>query len=270
MPSYLITGASRGIGFALLEQLSENADNVVLTIVRNKAATESKIAAELPGRKNIFVLQGDLTNVDSIQNAFNETKKILGDSLDVLIANAGYISDYSGFQSLTELGQDTKALDADLNQCFQVNVVGNIHLFNIFLPLIKNGTTKKVVTIGSGMSDEKLAVDIGLFEGAPYSISKAAMNMVNAKFQAEYKKEGIIFMGVCPGSVDTGHYDNLSPEEMERNMAIGGKFMGYAPGFKGWSAPADAARDVLDVVQKANMEANGGQLVSHFGNKQWL
>lgn len=100
------------------------------------------------------------------------------------------------------------ALEDDLNELFQINVVGNIRLFNIFLPLIKNGQTKKVVTISSGMSDEKLTVEFELFEAAPYSISKSAMNMVTAKFQAEFKKEGIIFMGVCPGNVNTGHFDN--------------------------------------------------------------
>jgi NAD(P)-dependent dehydrogenase (short-subunit alcohol dehydrogenase family) len=101
-----------------------------------------------------------------------------------------------------------EALENDLNEMFQVNVVGNIHLFNIFLPLIQNGKTKKVVTISSGMSDKKLAVDYGLTEAAPYSITKAAMNMVTAKFQAEFKNDGILFMGVCPGSVNTGHYDS--------------------------------------------------------------
>ena len=58
------------------------------------------------------------------------------------------------------------------------------------------------------MSDEKLTVEFEVFEAAPYSISKSAMNMVTAKFQAEFKKEGIIFMGICPGNVDTGHYDS--------------------------------------------------------------
>jgi len=62
----------------------------------------------------------------------------------------------------------------------------------------------------------------------------------------------------------------VSPEDLQRNIAMGGKFAGYAPGFKGWATPRDSARDVLDIVQKATMEANGGQLVSHFGNKQWL
>ena len=53
-------------------------------------------------------------------------------------------------------------------------------------------------------------------------------------------------------------------------MAMGGKFAEYAPHNKGWAAPGDAARDVLNVIQKATLEANGGQLVSHFGNKQWI
>jgi hypothetical protein len=51
----------------LIRQLSETPQNVVITIVRNKTATEDKIAAEIPGRKNIFVLQGDLINEESLQ-----------------------------------------------------------------------------------------------------------------------------------------------------------------------------------------------------------
>jgi len=38
---------------------------------------------------------------------------------------------------------------------------------------------------------------------APYSISKAGVNMVIAKYNVTYKQEGILFMGICPGSVDT-------------------------------------------------------------------
>ncbi len=99
-------------------------------------------------------------------------------------------------------------MEDDLNEMFQVNVVGNIRLFNVFLPIIKNGQTKKIVTISSGMTDEKLAVKFELYEAPTYSITKTAMNMVNVKYQAEFKKDGIIFMGVCPGNVDTGHYNN--------------------------------------------------------------
>lgn len=53
-------------------------------------------------------------------------------------------------------------------------------------------------------------------------------------------------------------------------MAMGAKFAAYAPGFKGNASPEDAVRDVLNVIEKATMEANGGKIVSHFGNQQYL
>jgi hypothetical protein len=53
--------------FALLKQLSANPEDVVVAIVRNKAATDSKITAEIPGRKNITVIQGDLANLESLK-----------------------------------------------------------------------------------------------------------------------------------------------------------------------------------------------------------
>jgi len=51
---------------------------------------------------------------------------------------------------------------------------------------------------------------------------------------------------------------------------MSGKFAAYAPHFRGTATTDEAARDVLSVIHKATMEANGGKLVSHLGNKQWL
>jgi NAD(P)-dependent dehydrogenase (short-subunit alcohol dehydrogenase family) len=74
------------------------------------------------------------------------------------------------------------------------------------MPLVLKGRVKKVVTITSGMADHDLAIKYGVYEGGPYSISKAAMNMVTSKYQAEFEKDGVLFMGICPGMVDTGIY----------------------------------------------------------------
>lgn len=41
----------------------------------------------------------------------------------------------------------------------------------------------------------------------PYSVGKAAANMVVTKFGAEYARQGVLFMSICPGVVDTGHFD---------------------------------------------------------------
>lgn len=48
------------------------------------------------------------------------------------------------------------------------------------------------------------------------------------------------------------------------------KFLEYQPNLTGMSKPEDAASDVLKVIEEATLEKNGGRIVSHFGNKQWL
>ena len=98
-------------------------------------------------------------------------------------------------------------LEQELVGLFKTNVVGNVHLFNLYTPLIQNGGLKKVITISSGMADDALTTKYGHAQGGPYSISKAAMNTAVAKFHAQYSGDGILFLAVCPGSVDTGHFD---------------------------------------------------------------
>lgn len=73
---------------------------------------------------------------------------------------------------------------------------------NVFLPLVKLSKEKKVIAISSGMADVALIRDYALADGAPYAISKAARNMAVAKYSA-YSSEGILFLAICPGVVDT-------------------------------------------------------------------
>lgn len=42
--------------------------------------------------------------------------------------------------------------------------------------------------------------------GALYAASKAAMNVIVAKFNAQYKKDGVLFMSISPGLVEVGRY----------------------------------------------------------------
>jgi NAD(P)-dependent dehydrogenase (short-subunit alcohol dehydrogenase family) len=55
------------------------------------------------------------------------------------------------------------------------------------------------------MSDVELVKDYDVYKAAPYSISKAALNLAVAKFHAEYRKQGLLFFGISPGVVDTGN-----------------------------------------------------------------
>lgn len=99
-------------------------------------------------------------------------------------------------------------LEEDFTKLMRTNVVANIHLFNSFMPQVLKGKVKKVVTISSGMGDMDFVKDWDISASPLYSASKAAMNMIAAKFSAQYREHGVLFLSICPGMVDVGHFDN--------------------------------------------------------------
>ncbi|KAL5615708.1 hypothetical protein FOBRF1_004456 [Fusarium oxysporum] len=109
-------------------------------------------------------------------------------------------------------------------------------------------------------------------EPAPaYAISKAGTSVLTAKFAARYAKEEVLFMSICPGSVDSGFEGELTEEQKEKVAKLGSKFVNYAPHFTGPSTPVDSAKAVLKVMNEASLEkGSSGALVSKFGNKQWM
>ncbi|KAK2039043.1 short-chain dehydrogenase [Colletotrichum somersetense] len=271
MPSYLITGVNRGIGWAFLRQISNDANNIVVGTVRNKAAVEKKISDELAGRSNVHIVEVEMTSYDSIKNSVDAVSEITGGKLDYIIANAAYVSDWAPYDPIGKLGEAPKQLEEDLLNCFKVNVIGNVHLFNTYMPLVLKGNAKKVITITSGMADIDLINQYRVDAGAPYAISKGAMNIAVSKFHAQYAEDGVLFMGICPGLVDTGHNDNLSQNQLEKAMRMAAKFEQYAPGRAQPRAPEDSVRDVMKVIDDSSLEnGRGGAYISHLGSKRWL
>lgn len=86
---------------------------------------------------------------------------------------------------------------------FKTNVIGAALLINAFLPLLEKGPTKKVATISSFVGDLGFIVNSGHPASASYSASKSAVNMVNAKYAAEFQEKGFVFLAVSPGFVKT-------------------------------------------------------------------
>ena len=109
---------------------------------------------------------------------------------------------------MTELSRhsadDPQTLVKDLQTSFEVNVIGVVNTVNTFIPLLRIGQVKKVFTLSTGMADMDLVNQLEVAVAGPYSISKAAVNGVVAKYNALYKSEGILFMAISPGLVDTG------------------------------------------------------------------
>ena len=104
-------------------------------------------------------------------------------------------------------GRSPAALQEELIAGLRTNVVGNIYLLNLLLPLILIGQQKKVIAISSGHTDLDLISKYEIEVSGPYSIRKASTNVVVSNFSAEYATDGVLFMRISPAVVDTGHFD---------------------------------------------------------------
>ncbi|KAI1815680.1 NAD(P)-binding protein [Poronia punctata] len=278
MPSYLVTGASRGLGFTFIDILSQDPKNTVIGLVRDVASTVQKISAELPGRegnKNLHIVQGDLVDYESLKRSVDVVSSILGNDggLDYIIANGAIISKWSQYNGIGELAQKSpRELEQDMLTSFQTNVIGNVHLFALYLPFTLRTTTKKIITISTGFADLDLTRKYNLEASAPYAVSKAAMNAVAAKFHAQYSEQGVLFLNICPGVVDTGVYEGATEEQMKAIMKQAEKFQAYADDFKGAISPEESVTKILQVVEKASLEDGyGGEFISHRGKgMKWL
>jgi NAD(P)-dependent dehydrogenase (short-subunit alcohol dehydrogenase family) len=267
MPSYLVTGASRGLGYAFVRHLAAIPGNTVIGMVRNKDATLARL--ENDGITNVSIVQADITDRDALTTAYEEVKTLTKGSLDILINNAALIDENSAYKTL--LDDDLEVLEQDLTSSFRANVVGVANTVNIFLPLIRAGNEKKIITISSGMADTELINRFGVPVAAPYSISKAATNALIAKYNAALgKSEGILFLALSPGLVDTSEGKPMSEQAIQGAQAMGALFQEYAPDFKGPISPEQSVEMCLKVIEDATVETSGGDFVSHFGNKQWL
>ena len=115
-------------------------------------------------------------------------------------------------------------VDAVSWQLSQTNVVGNIHLFHLFLPLVLRGKVKKVITISTGLADLDFTNECEVDIGALYAASKAALNVIVAKFNAQYKKDGVLFLSISPGLVEVGHFADCMYPFLSFQNATSGPF----------------------------------------------
>ena len=117
------------------------------------------------------VLQADITDSKALSNAADEVAKVTGGSLDILINNAAVVGTNNKWNNLPDF-TSLSALDDELTEAFHVNVVGVAFTINTFLPLIRKGETKKVITLTTGLADDNLTNKYRVGTSSPYSISK--------------------------------------------------------------------------------------------------
>ena len=96
------------------------------------------------------------------------------------------------------------------------------------------------------------------------------LNDAHATLTRLGKSEGILFLSLSPGLVDTSEGKPMSEQAIQGAQAMGALFQQYAPDFKGPITTEQSVEMCLKVIEDATVEKDGGAFVSHFGNKQWL
>jgi len=192
----VITGATSGIGEQTALALAKK-DHALYLLVRNteKGDQLKQAIIDETGNKHVFVVECDLSDLQSVRKAADELKAKLF-SINVLINNAG------GIFAERELTRD------GFEMTFAVNHLGHFLLTERLMPLLAKGHARII-----NLSSDAYKIGKPLFDdlqaAKSYSPSKAygmskLFNIYFAKSLAErYKEKGITAFALHPGVVNT-------------------------------------------------------------------
>ena len=188
MKTVLITGANKGIGREVAQQLAAKGFHVFVGARNAKAGRKAAEEIANRGGKATF-LEIDVANNDSVTTAAREFSKI-EDHLDVLVNNAGIIVD--GDNAILEIGDEL------FRKTLETNTLGALRVTRAFAPLLRKSKAPRVINVSSGGGQLTGGAD----GWAPaYCISKTALNGVTVQLAAALPKVAV--NSVCPGWVRT-------------------------------------------------------------------
>ena len=189
MKNVIITGASRGIGFELIQLFAKNNCNV-LAISRNITPIESLKL------KNITALSIDLS-IESDINNITDFVKTNWKTVDILVNNAGKLENKSFYETTTK----------DFLEVYKVNVFAVAELTRQLIPFFKKGS--HIVNISSMGGIQGSVKFPGL---SAYSSSKGALITLTELLAEEYKDSRISFNVLALGAVQTEMLEEAFPD----------------------------------------------------------
>ena len=192
----LITGGSKGIGYATAEVLIKEGIKVAITSRTQAAAAEA--AAELNAIQSGYALGivSDVRDFASQQNAVNQVLSTWG-RLDYVIANAG-VGHFAPIQNLSV---------EQWHETIDINLTGVFYSIKASVEALK-------ATQGYFISIASLAGTNFFETAAAYNASKFGLVGFTQAIMLDLRKDGIKVSTIMPGSVAT-HFNNHTPNERD-------------------------------------------------------
>ena len=227
----IVTGASGGIGNAIIKKLSDAGANILASGTRIEKLEELKKNFE-----DIKILKFDISQSDKIEEFIENATSDLGGSLDGIVNNAG-------------ITQDNLAIRMSLDEWQKVI---NINLTSTFL--MSKFAIKKMLKNKSGkiVNITSVVGHTGNLGQANYTASKAGIVAMSKSLAIEYAKKNINVNCISPGFIKTAMTDKIDDKFKE---AIVSKIPSARLG-----EPDDIANAVLFLSTEQSNYINGETL----------
>ena len=178
MKTAIVTGASRGVGYATVKLLSENGYRVIA--VSRDLSKVNELRSEL-----VETYRLDITNEQEIKEFFNKYKDI---SLDLLVNNAG---GGSGPDYITNETMD------NFRKAYDINVSGPMYLSQLFIPCLEKSKSSTIVFVTS------IGGNVPYPGGGNYTNAKRGQIGLIETMRLEFPAHNIKITEICPGTIDT-------------------------------------------------------------------
>jgi NADP-dependent 3-hydroxy acid dehydrogenase YdfG len=174
----IVTGASKGVGYATVKLLSENGYRVIAV-----SRDLSKVSGLVSDSVEVYRL--DITNANEIKQFHEKYKDI---TLDLLVNNAG------GGAGPTQIINET--MD-NFRTAYDINVSGPMYLSQLFVPSMQKSTSPTIIFISS------LGGKFAYPGGGNYTNAKRGMMALVDTMRLEFPSYNIKITEICPGTIDT-------------------------------------------------------------------
>lgn len=196
----IITGASRGLGFAVARTLAGEGVNAVINS-RNEASLQTAAEAiQKEFHARVIPLSGDVTD-PSIPARLVEAAKTHFDGLDLLVTNAGG----------PPAGSFEAFGDADWEKALELSLLSHVRLIRAALPLLRSSKTPSILTITS----------ISVKQPLPHMILsnsiRAATVGLTKSLALELGSEGIRVNSILPAWTETERVQDLMATRAKMN-----------------------------------------------------
>jgi len=174
----IVTGASKGVGYATVKLLSENGYKVIA--VSRDLSKVSELVSD-----NVEMYELDITNSEEIKRFHEHYKDI---TLDLLVNNAG------GGSGPTYIINET--MD-NFRRAYDINVSGPMYLSQLFVPSMKKSESATIIFVSS------IGGKYPYRSGGNYTNAKRGMMALVDTMRLEFPEYGIKVTEICPGTIDT-------------------------------------------------------------------